>query len=144
LKKIVESTGTLLWNLGDGSQEGTYSNASYCMFKLYDYTLRNCSWGPFGLLGWAQGGVNENALLISEMFKILPPNGTETATITNTASTTSQTHAPVTATQTNFTCPASGIPPTPITTPVAQMEMIPPLTNGLAFPTWTYEPQQGV
>jgi hypothetical protein len=135
-KIVNESTSNLAWNLGNGTGEGSYPN--YCMFMLFDYTLQKCSWGPFGLLEWDQGGSFQVPLLYSEMFKILPPNSTEPALITNTAKTTKQSPAPVTATQGNITCPPSGIPASPITTVAPQMEMIPPLANNVTFPAWVY------
>lgn len=101
------STGALAWNLGNGTGEGEYTDINYCMFILWDYTLHKCSWGPFGLLEWDQGvSSSDGPLLYSQMFKILPPNSTDQALITNTAKTTG---APlVTATQGDVTCPPSG------------------------------------
>ena len=134
-KLVNESTGNLAWNLGNGTGEGSYPN--YCMLALFDGTLRKCSWGPFGLLEWDQAGSSFMPLLYSEMFKILPPNNSEPALITNTAKATRQTPA-VTATQGDITCPPSGFPASPITTVAPQTEMIPLLANNVTFPIWVY------
>lgn len=128
-----ESTGTLLWNLGNSTGE----DFNYCLFVLYNWTIQSCSWGPFGLTGWEVSGASQGPLLVSELFKILPAN-TKGPSLIELAKTTTQSAAPVTATPGNVTCPPSGIPAAPISTAAAQMEMIPPLANGVTFPDWVY------
>jgi hypothetical protein len=66
---------------------------------------------------------------------MLPPME-QPAAITNSAGNPSQTQAAVTATASGkAVCPLSGIPPVPIVSPVAQIEMYPKMVQGVVFPS---------
>ena len=92
------------------------------------------------MTGWEVSGASytQGPLLVSELFKISPANIDGPSLIEMAK--TSASPAQVTATPGNVTCPPSGIPAAPITTPTPQMEMIPPLANGITFPEWFYTP----
>jgi hypothetical protein len=52
-KNIVNNTGTLLWNIGNGNN-GDYTGINFCQLALMDITIYECAWGPFGLTSFNQ------------------------------------------------------------------------------------------
>jgi hypothetical protein len=95
--------------------------------------MYECAWGPFGLTSFNQ--TTESVYyLTSVMFSMLQP-AAQPATITNPAEKASQSSTLVTATASGkATCPPSGIPPMPIVRPVPQIDIYPPMAQGVVFP----------
>ena len=107
-----------------------------------NFTISECSWGPFGLTSFNQSAYFDSYNtfdLTSAMISILPPKG-EPATITNSPSSSSKAEPTVTATALGKAlCPPSGIPAMPIVTPVPQIDLYPKLLDGVVFPTKIWE-----
>lgn len=129
---VDNNTGTLLWHVGNGNY-GNYTGIGVCQMMMWNYTITACGWGPFGLLNWEQ--TNTNVLIYSQFFNIsAPAKGSKPALITNSKSVSSRPTA--TATAGSVTCPPSGVPASPIYTPIPVVEHFPPLGQNVipSFP----------
>ncbi|KUJ22925.1 uncharacterized protein LY89DRAFT_729029 [Mollisia scopiformis] len=127
--ETYNNTGTLHWNIGNGNG-GNYTGINLCRLFIANYTIVNCQWGPWGIVNWNQ---TDDTLLYSQLFNIsAAKNGTKPAVISNNKTPTSK---QVTATAGTVTCPPSGIPASPIYTPVPTVEQIPPMAGNLTFPS---------
>ncbi|KAE9377309.1 hypothetical protein N431DRAFT_480383 [Stipitochalara longipes BDJ] len=137
LSSSFNNTGILLWNVGNGN-DGNYTDVNFCRLSLMNFTISECSWGPFGLTSFNQSAYSDSYNtfdLTSALFSMLPPKG-EPATITNSARSSSETGPTVTATAMGkAVCPPSGIPAMPIVSPVPQIDLYPKMLDGVVFPT---------
>lgn len=134
---IVENTGSVERTFNITAQTYFLEPYNVCQFLLFNDSIANCSWGPWGLTSLAMTEDLRRPLSYSPIFDYsLEHNRKGIAHWINeedaTASST-QSVIPITSTM-NVTCPPSGIPAVSNAI-VRQTDIYPPLATGLAFPS---------
>jgi hypothetical protein len=142
-KDIDRNTGRVKYALGNDPTAFQYNRClpvpprltnstppdlTYCRFQLYNNSIEECSWGPWGL-----GSQTDTDTAIpfssSPVFRVLATNDTHSTPQANSNNTT----APETATI-NLSCPVTGIPSQPPTIFRQNDDIWPPLAGNLIFP----------
>ena len=129
---IVENTGRVKWSFDEAISE-----TQPCRFELYNSSIERCYWGPWGLVELDLAFNYEKPQYYSSVFNLSATADDNGPEVIIDASTATAISAAPTATSINITCPSSGVPATPITSAMSQIEMIPTLAANITFTPYT-------
>ena len=138
LNWVDENTGILWANISASLEDvrtETNLTTNVCLFTLFNNTIENCLWGPWGLAEFVTAYNYSTPLYYSAIFTVsLVKDGTDHLMVDGNATATTKPAASATAHNTTVTCPPSGVPPTPITPLVPQIDLIPKLAENFTTP----------